>query len=92
MYREGTLARHGLDATALIEKPLSGVVGLCVSDVRSEGLDVVEDAYQGEPKTQRQVRDKAHALIDGLRSLSKNQQQRRADRLAKRAAILIDPA
>jgi len=91
VYREVILARHGLDATALLKKPLSGVVALNVSDVRSEELDVVNDAWPAETDDPDHLRNAAHALITGLLDLSRSQRQKKADRLAKLADIVIDP-
>ena len=91
MYRHDILLEYGLDARALVKKPLTGVVSLRAAAVRAEDLDLEPDPRPEETDDPGHDRNAAHALITGLSELTRNQQYRTADRLAKLATVVIDP-
>lgn len=91
VYRHDVLAQRGLDARALLKKPLSGVVSLSASVIRGENLDVVPDPWPKETDDPEHPRNAAHALVTGLESLSRNEAKSKAVTLAKRAIVVIDP-
>lgn len=91
VYIESILSQHKLCERDVQTRPGSGVLSLVVADVRAEGLGVTPDAWPEETDDPAHLRNAAHALVVGFRSLSKGQRKLKQYALIKKCKILIDP-
>jgi hypothetical protein len=85
-----------IDELTQVRRPTSAVFnpdkdGGTVADVRAEGLGVALDAWPEKTDDPAHLRNAAHALVIGFRSLSKGQRKLKQRALIKKCKILIYP-
>ncbi len=91
VYIDSILRQHGLTERDVQTRPQSGVLSLMVGDVRAEELGVATDAWPEDTDDPDHLRNAAHALVVGFRSLSKRQLKVKQHALIEKCKVLIDP-
>lgn len=91
VYVDSILRQHELTEQDVQTRPESGVLSLTVGDVRAEELGVAPDAWPEDTDNPTHLRNAAHALVVGFRSLSKSQLKLKQYALIGKCQILIDP-
>jgi hypothetical protein len=91
VYIDSILREYELSERDVQTRPESGVLSLTVGDVRAEVLGVAPDAWPKGTDDPTHLRNAAHALVVGFRSLSKSQLKVKQYALIGKCQILIDP-
>lgn len=91
VYLDSILRKYELTERDVQTRPESGVLSLTVGDIRAEGLGIARDAWPNGKDDSNHLRDAAHALVVGFRSLTKSERRLKQHALISRCQILIDP-